>query len=119
MKKNLHLTIILIVLILSQYFCPWWTLIIPCIAAGYFVSVKPFKAFMLGFLMPFLVWLFAYLYINFQNSTSPIAAQISQLLHIPNKYLLYFAGSFLIGLVGGFSSLLGFHINGYRNSESN
>jgi hypothetical protein len=116
MRTIISYTAATLLLIVFQYFLPWWSLVIPCIAAGYLLPFKAYKAFLFGFLMVFITWLGFYLYINHLNNDK-IATDIALLFHIPGKYLLFGLCAVTGGLIGGLSSLLGANFKTYRANK--
>jgi len=106
MKKGFFVLTILAA-ILCQLFLPWWSIVFPGIATGYLSAKTGFRAFILGFIIIFLLWTGYSFYIDI-SAPSVISERTASLLSLPNKYILFITAGIIGGITAGIAAVLGF-----------
>jgi hypothetical protein len=106
MRKAFVLLIVISTLLSFRQFLPWWYFTVPCFFLGFFASKSAWSAFLFGFLLVFILWIYFLLYYDF-SSKGTLAEKITLLLHFPNKQLLFLMTGFVGGTLGGTSALIG------------
>jgi len=91
---------------LFQFFLPWWTLSIPCLAVGFLYGTSGLGSFVKGFIAVALLWLSAALIISYTSGSS-LPAQISGLFPGKTVGVIYLITSITGGLTGGLAALTG------------
>lgn len=94
-------------------FLPWWTLIIPCLLAGYLFPDKAYKAFTAGLAGVGGLWLLLALWADLQND-GIMSAQTADIMQL-SEIWLYLITWAIGGITGGLASLSGFFISKLGN----
>lgn len=98
--------LILILAWAFQAFLPWWTLVFPAAAVGFFCSERVGSAFLQGFFALFLLWFGVALYLSVSNDHL-LAGRIGGILGVDQPLLLIAFTALLGGVLGGFATLTG------------
>ncbi len=109
MKKLFIFVFLLILLIITQHFFYWWTLVIPCFFIGYLICNSSWHSFLIAFLTLFFLWSLYSFFLDFY-SNGKMSSQISIMLFMPSKYILFITSGLIGGIVAGLSSLMGYEI---------
>jgi hypothetical protein len=91
---------------LFQFFLPWWSLSIPCLAVGFLYGTTGTGSFLKGFLAVALLWTGAAFIISYTSGSS-LPVQISGLFPGKAVGVIYLITALVGGLTGGFSALTG------------
>jgi hypothetical protein len=102
MKFLIHILLVVFISALLQYFLPWWTLSIGCLAIAFLIGNNGFLSFSAGFIGVGLLWLGMAFYID-MITDSILTEKLNRLLPVSPFLLTGLIG----GLVGGFTSLTG------------
>ena len=102
------LLVILIALLsaAAEVFLPWWGIAVVSFIVSLFVSLRPGKAFLAGFLGIALFWLTAACIHELTNDHI-LSAKMAALFHLPNYVIFILVTALIGGLVGGLSAWAG------------
>lgn len=89
-------------------FLPWWSLAIPCVVLGAWLGRSGFRSFLFGFLGIGILWLAQSTVTNIANN-GILASRISEMLSLPNSFVLIVITILVGGLAGGLSTLTGYY----------
>ena len=95
-----------ITFILGMVQLPWWigglvALVIACV-----FSLDTGKAFIIGFVALFLLWLICSMTMDAGND-GLLSTKIAELIKLPNRWILIFLTGLIGGITGGLGALLG------------
>ena len=94
---------------IGSYF-DWWSIAIAAFVVAVFISQKPFKAWLSGFIGLFLLWGGLSLFIT-QRNQNLLAVKVANILPLGgNVYLLILITAITGGLVAGFAALTGSYL---------
>lgn len=94
----------------AGFYLPWWSIAIAAFVVAVVIPQKPGKAFLVGFLSLFLLWMFLALYIDMGNQHI-LSMKIAELLFKSHSHALIMSATGLVaGLVGGFAALSGAYL---------
>jgi hypothetical protein len=107
MMKSLSWIIALVITVLiAMWALPWWGIVIPGLAMGYFSPLKPFKTFLLGLGTVFVIYLIVVVWID-SNNDGILSNRIGILFsNIGGKGVIVIS-SLLGGLLGGGATATG------------
>lgn len=94
-------------------FLPWWTLIIPCLLAGFLFTDKAYKAFTAGLGGVGGLWLLLALWADVQNA-GLMSAQVAGIMQLSELWLFIITWA-IGGITGGLACLSGFFISRLRS----
>lgn len=105
MKKFfLQFVLTLFIALILEQFLPWWSVAIAG-AAGGFLFRAPYS-FWCGFVAVAMLWLITAFYIDTQ-AAQPLSEQITQLLMMKSKWMLFVLTGIIGGLTGGLGAWSG------------
>ncbi|WP_052354197.1 hypothetical protein [Flectobacillus major] len=107
---GIYTALLLVVLVVVQWFFPWWTLALVSAVIAFFLAKSGGDAFGKGFWVNALIWLVFALKSHF--ATEGILSQkVAQILPLGGSVAaLTLLSVLIVGLVGGMASLSGFQI---------
>ncbi|MFM2226509.1 MAG: hypothetical protein RJA07_2711 [Bacteroidota bacterium] len=111
MRNFFFILLIAVLVLLMQWWLPWYTLAIPTFIVGFlYKSKSAFPVFLLGFIAVFLLWFIMIFFIN-QNNHSILANRLS-ILFFKHQWvvLLMIVNSFIGGIVAAMAMLSGFYL---------
>ena len=106
MKFLISTLIIAILSIMLQVYFPWWCVAIAAGVVAIVARMKPWQAFLSGFLGIGLVWL-THAWMLDAGNNSLLSGKIAQILPIGSTMGLLLLTAAVGALVGGFSALTG------------
>lgn len=106
MKVIIKIIFIILLSYISQWYFPWWCVVIASFLINLILYTKGSSSFLSGFLGVGLLWLFAAFTIEL-STDSILTEKIAQLFNLPNSFLLVLITGLIGGLAGGFGGLSG------------
>lgn len=101
------LPIFVTVWLLSLFF-PWWSILIPALLFGAWLTKGGFSAFVTGFLATGLAWFLQALYIHIA-SNGILTTRIAELTGTGSPWIILLLTFLIAALPGGLAALTGYH----------
>ncbi|MEY4876409.1 MAG: hypothetical protein RL708_1558 [Bacteroidota bacterium] len=111
MRNFFFILLVAVLVLLIQWWLPWYTLAIPTFIVGFLYKSKhALPAFTIGFIAVFILWFIMIFFIN-QNNHSILANRLS-ILFFKHQWvlLLMIVNAFIGGLVAGTAMLSGHYL---------
>lgn len=89
-----------------ELFFPWWSVAIAAFVVAFVFQLTNGKAFMVGFLGVFLLWLIVALVASHANENI-LANRMAQLFHLPNAIIFILVAAIIGGVLGGMAAWSG------------
>lgn len=91
----------------SQQFLPWWIFAVCTFLISLFIKYNSgWVSFCAGFLIVFITWMILYIIKNNAND-SVLSNKMATLFNLPSGYILFFAASAVMAIIGGLTAVAG------------
>jgi len=104
MRFILAVILIAVLSAAAEWFLPWWMIAVVAFCVSLFISMKPGKAFLAGFVGIGVFWLIAAVVQDIPNDHI-LSARMAGVLHLPGYGMFIGVTAFVGGLLGGLAAL--------------